>query len=81
MVIARLAPQDYHRWHMPVSGVLASKTPIAGALYTVNPIAINKNVNVYTQNKREVAASLRYEFNENYCFRRFSRSTRIDSAK
>jgi len=53
-VIARLAPQDYHRWHVPVNGTLVKRTPIAGALYTVNPIAINKNVNVYTTNKREI---------------------------
>jgi len=52
MVIARLAPQDYHRWHVPVGGVLGPKMPIAGALYTVNPIAINHAVNVYTENKR-----------------------------
>jgi phosphatidylserine decarboxylase len=53
-VIARLAPQDYHRWHTPVQGVFGKRFPISGALYTVNPIAINKPVNVYTENKREV---------------------------
>jgi phosphatidylserine decarboxylase len=52
MVIARLAPQDYHRWHVPVKGTLGKPIPIAGALYTVNPIAINHAVNVYTENKR-----------------------------
>eukprot|EP01083_Nonionella_stella_P062144 161659_1 len=52
MVIARLAPQDYHRWHMPVTGVHGPVTPIKGALNTVNPIAIGQNVNVYTENKR-----------------------------
>jgi len=54
MVIARLAPQDYHRWHLPVNATLGRKVPIPGALYTVNPIAINQNVNVYTTNKRVV---------------------------
>ncbi|ETO30597.1 hypothetical protein RFI_06527 [Reticulomyxa filosa] len=51
-VIARLAPQDYHRFHWPVSGTVTKITPIDGALYTVNPIAINQPVNVYTENKR-----------------------------
>jgi len=51
-VIARLAPQDYHRWHYPVSGKVVRVEPIAGALYTVNPIAINKDIDVYTENKR-----------------------------
>jgi len=54
MMICRLAPQDYHRWHIPVDGVLGDRTPIDGALFTVNPIAINKEVDVYTKNKREL---------------------------
>jgi len=54
MVICRLAPQDYHRWHWPCNGKVKQITKIDGALLTVNPIAINKNVDVYTANKRNV---------------------------
>ena len=54
LVIARLAPQDYHRWHWPVAGKPGPRTPIAGDYNTVNPIAIRKNVDVYTENKRVV---------------------------
>jgi len=54
MVICRLAPQDYHRWHWPVNGKVKQITKIDGTLFTVNPIAINKNVDVFTQNKRQV---------------------------
>lgn len=55
MVIFRLAPQDYHRFHWSVSGRLKSTTPVDGALYTVNPIAVNNPaVNVFTENKRYV---------------------------
>jgi phosphatidylserine decarboxylase len=61
-VIARLAPQDYHRWHTPVQGVFGKRYPLSGALYTVNPIAINKPVNVYTENKREVCLIDSVEF-------------------
>jgi phosphatidylserine decarboxylase len=43
LVISRLAPQDYHRWHLPVCGKLLSCTPIEGALFTVNPMAINQS--------------------------------------
>merc|ERR1712232_1162744 len=53
-VIARLAPQDYHRWHYPVSGKVINVEHIDGALYTVNPIAINKTVDVYSENKRAI---------------------------
>jgi phosphatidylserine decarboxylase len=52
LVIARLAPQDYHRFHAPVTGVVTKVTPIDGTLYTVNPIAVRQPVNVYTENSR-----------------------------
>lgn len=35
LVIARLAPQDYHRFHMPVGGTLRPFTPIDGTYFTV----------------------------------------------
>lgn len=54
LAISRLAPQDYHRWHCPVEGIFREFYDIPGALYTVNPIAINQNMNVYTENKRRV---------------------------
>lgn len=56
LVIARLAPQDYHRWHSPVSGTIESITDIPGAYYTVNPQAINEpgTLDVFCENKRSV---------------------------
>lgn len=53
LVLFRLAPQDYHRFHFPVSGTLLSCTPIPGHLYTVNPIAVNAT-DIFTVNKRVV---------------------------
>ncbi|KAF5731954.1 phosphatidylserine decarboxylase proenzyme 2-like [Tripterygium wilfordii] len=56
IVIFRLAPQDYHRFHLPVSGVIEKFVDIPGSLYTVNPIAVNsKYCNVFTENKRTVS--------------------------
>jgi hypothetical protein len=43
-----------NRWHLPIGGRIVNRTQIAGALFTVNPIAVNKNINVFTSNKREV---------------------------
>jgi phosphatidylserine decarboxylase len=56
IVIARLAPQDYHRWHSPVSGTVESITEIPGAYYTVNPQAINEagTLDVFCENRRSV---------------------------
>lgn len=36
LVIFRLAPQDYHRFHSPVDGIIGPMSYIAGEYYTVN---------------------------------------------
>ncbi|WVQ76654.1 phosphatidylserine decarboxylase [Cryptococcus sp. DSM 104548] len=54
LLISRLAPADYHRFHSPVEGTVVGVKDIAGELYTVNPQAINEDLNVFTLNKRSV---------------------------
>ena len=56
IIIARLAPQDYHRWHAPVSGTVEGVKEIPGAYYTVNPQAINESgtLDVFCENRRSV---------------------------
>ena len=56
LVVARLAPQDYHRWHSPVSGTVETIKEIPGAYYTVNPQAINEpgTLDVFCENRRSV---------------------------
>uniref|UniRef100_A0ACD5XID8 Uncharacterized protein n=1 Tax=Avena sativa TaxID=4498 RepID=A0ACD5XID8_AVESA len=63
LVIFRLAPQDYHRFHVPVSGIVEKFVEIPGCLYTVNPIAVNsKYCNVFTENKRTISIISTAEF-------------------
>lgn len=52
LVIARLAPVDYHRMHMPVNGAPSIARKIFGKLDSVNPLAMRKQIEIYTQNKR-----------------------------
>ncbi|KAI5860767.1 phosphatidylserine decarboxylase-domain-containing protein [Durotheca rogersii] len=52
--IFRLAPQDYHRFHIPVDGILRKPKTIAGEYYTVNPMAIRSALDVYGENVRVV---------------------------
>ena len=54
MGIFRLAPQDYHRFHVPVDGVLGQPRVIDGEYYTVNPMAIRSALDVYGDNIRVV---------------------------
>ena len=52
MGIFRLAPQDYHRFHIPVDGILDKPKLIEGEYYTVNPMAIRSALDVYGENVR-----------------------------
>lgn len=52
LLLSRLCPVDYHRFHFPVAGVPGTTTLINGPLYSVNPIALCQNVHILTSNKR-----------------------------
>ncbi|KAF3992401.1 hypothetical protein FT663_02328 [Candidozyma haemuli var. vulneris] len=52
--IFRLAPQDYHRFHSPVSGTIGPIKYIEGEYYTVNPMAIRSDLDVYGENVRVI---------------------------
>ncbi len=54
MVISRLAPVDYHRFHFPCTGTPGRASEIKGPLFSVNPIALRRNVRYLVQNKRMV---------------------------
>lgn len=54
MMIARLCPSDYHRFHFPCDCVPLKSRLINGYLYSVNPVAIKRNINIYSQNKRSI---------------------------
>ena len=52
--IFRLAPQDYHRFHIPVDGIMDKPKLNEGEYYTVNPMAIRSALDVYSENVRIV---------------------------
>ena len=54
VLVFRLAPQDYHRFHAPVDGVVGEPHWISGEYYTVNPMAIRSTIDVYGENTRVV---------------------------
>lgn len=54
MLISRLCPSDYHRFHFPVSGVPSEARLIRGSLYSVSPIALRRNILYLVRNKRFV---------------------------
>ncbi|MCK5780216.1 MAG: phosphatidylserine decarboxylase [Psychrilyobacter sp.] len=54
MVVVRLAPADYHRYHFPASGKIGSRRQIDGYYYSVSPYAIKDNFGIFCENKREL---------------------------
>lgn len=54
LVLARLCPTDYHRFHFPVSGMPEAPKLIRGALFSVNPLALKRNIHILTENKRMI---------------------------
>ncbi len=52
MLISRLCPVDYHRFHFPVEGMPSDQTLINGSLYSVSPIALRRNIRYLVENKR-----------------------------
>lgn len=54
LVIARLCPTDYHRFHFPCECTPTESKLINGYLYSVNPQAIRKNIDIFSENKRTI---------------------------
>jgi phosphatidylserine decarboxylase len=54
MLISRLCPVDYHRFHFPVGGRPADPVPVRGWLYSVSPTALKRNIRYLVENKREI---------------------------
>jgi phosphatidylserine decarboxylase len=54
LVLCRLAPQDYHRFHFPMAGKYTNTKHISGHYYSVKPSLVKSNYNVFTENKRTV---------------------------
>jgi phosphatidylserine decarboxylase len=54
LVLSRLCPVDYHRFHFPAAGVPGETRLINGPLFSVSPIALRKHLSYLWQNKRTI---------------------------
>lgn len=64
MVMARLCPTDYHRFHFPCDGVPGEPRLINGYLFSVNPQAICQNIQIFGENKRVITRVQTASFGE-----------------
>lgn len=62
MLISRLCPVDYHRFHFPVGGVPGEPRLIEGWLYSVSPVALRRRLRYLIENKRMVTLVETKEF-------------------
>lgn len=49
-----LSPRDYHRIHMPITGVLQEMTYVPGQLFSVQPSTVNMIPRLFARNERVV---------------------------
>ena len=54
VVLSRLCPVDYHRFHFPVAGVPEAPVRIPGPLASVSPYCLRRNLAWLWTNKREL---------------------------
>lgn len=52
LLLSRLCPVDYHRFHFPATGQAGPTKLLNGPLYSVNPIALCQNIHILATNKR-----------------------------
>ena len=54
LVLSRLCPVDYHRFHFPCAGVPGAPRLINGPLYSVSPVALRRRLAYLWENKRVI---------------------------
>ena len=54
LILSRLCPVDYHRFHFPCAGIPGETRLLNGPLFSVSPIALRRNLSYLWQNKRTV---------------------------
>lgn len=55
LMIARLCPVDYHRYHYPDSGETIQAFTVPGDLHSVNPLALKYRQDIFIKNERRVS--------------------------
>ncbi len=55
LLVARLCPTDYHRFHFPDDGVWDHSVRVAGSLHSVNPMVYARKPHVFSTNARTVS--------------------------
>lgn len=60
----RLSPQDYHRYHSPVSGKIKLFRSLPGDYYQVDPMALRSDLDILSKNARDYVVIESDEFGD-----------------
>ncbi|MGE3262666.1 MAG: phosphatidylserine decarboxylase [Bacteriovoracia bacterium] len=55
VLLARLCPVDYHRFHFPDSGIISHFHEEHGKLHSVNPAALRRDPGLFLRNERHIS--------------------------
>jgi phosphatidylserine decarboxylase len=55
LLLARLCPVDYHRFHFPDDGRQIEFGRVAGRYHSVNPVALRRHPEIFETNERQVS--------------------------
>lgn len=54
LLISRLCPVDYHRFHFPVAGTPGASHLLGESLCSVSPLALRQNLSILWENRRSI---------------------------
>jgi len=67
LLLSRLCPVDYHRFHFPCTGTPGETRLINGPLFSVSPLALRQKLSYLWENKRTVTELVTKEFGTVIC--------------
>jgi phosphatidylserine decarboxylase len=67
LILSRLCPVDYHRFHFPAAGVPGETRLIEGPLFSVSPIALRRRLAYLWTNKRTITELKSERFGKVLC--------------
>lgn len=67
LLLSRLCPVDYHRFHFPCAGIPGETRTINGPLFSVSPLALRQKLSYLWENKRTVTELVTQDFGTIIC--------------
>ena len=62
LLISRLCPVDYHRFHFPVSGQAGTARVLGSSLRSVSPLALRRKLSILWENRRSITEVMSESF-------------------